>query len=245
MGYQKYINEIINSIENNDMKQFINELLKTIPNYWYHAPASSSGRYHPQYALNDGGLLRHTVALVRFLNFTFETEMFKFDSRERDILRIAGLMHDSRKSGSQEDYEKNKYTKFDHPLLAAEVVKSFLGCGIIKDEEIKIISNTIETHMGRWNTDKRSDIVLPTPSNKYQKLLHWADYMASRKCIEMLFDGFEVEKPTIETFIIPFGKYKDKALSEVIENDKEYLIWLRDKADMELREPLKSLIANL
>ena len=237
--------EILNNIENEDMRKFAKELLKTIPKYFYEVGASSTGKYHPAYALGTLGLARHTVALVRFLNFTFETEMFKFDSRERDMLRIAGLMHDSRKSGSQEDYEKNKYTKFEHPLLAAEVVESFLGCGIIKDEEIKMVSQMIRSHMGKFNTDKRSDTVLPIPSNKYQKLLHWADYLASRKCIEMIFDGFEAEKPTKDSYQIQFGKYKGMSIADIINQDKDYLIWLRDKADMELREPLKSLIADL
>ena len=239
------LNEILNSIENNDMRQFAEELIKTIPDYWYHVGASSTGKYHPQYALGEGGLMRHTIALVRFLNFTFETEMFKFNSRERDILRIAGLMHDSRKSGTQEDYEKSKYTNFDHPILAASVVHTFLRCGIIEDDEIEIICNAIKSHMGRWSTDKRSDIVLPTPSDKYQKLLHLADYYTSRKCIEMLFDGFEVEKPTRDNYHIQFGKYKNKTITEIIAEDKDYLIWLRDKADMELRDPLKSLLAEL
>ena len=102
----------------------------------------------------------------------------EFTSRERDLMRVAGIMHDSMKSGTDEDFEKSKYTKFDHPLLAADNIRKMKG---LPDEEIKLIATTIESHMGSWNTDKRSKTVLPKPENKYQKLVHLADYLASRR----------------------------------------------------------------
>lgn len=180
--------EILETIENKDMRDFAEECIKTIPKYFWEVGASSTGKYHPEYTLGNLGLARHTCAVVRFLNHTFEIESLnKFTSRERDILRIAGMMHDSRKSGSQSDYEKNKYTKFDHPLLAAEVIRSFKGKNIIADNEVEMIAQTIESHMGQWNTDKQGKVVLPKPQNRFQNLLHWADYLASRKDIEIKF----------------------------------------------------------
>ena len=243
------LDEILDSIENDDMKEFTQELIKTIPPYYFQVAASSTGKYHPAYALGEGGLARHTCALVRFLNHTFEIEcMNKWTSRERDMLRIAGMMHDSRKSGSQEDYENNKYTKFDHPLLAAEVVRSYKGWSpTITDEEIEIIATAIESHMGQWNTDKRSSIVLPTPTNKYQKMIHWADYLASRKDIEVKFDDYTPteEKPDPKTWKFLFGKYRGQTFDFVKEIDPSYLVWLRDKADMEIREPLKTFLQEI
>ena len=179
--------EILTSIENQDLQILARDMIGTIPDYFWVVPASSTGKYHPQYALGDGGLARHTVAVVRFLNHIFAMKCFgePIGSRKRDLLRIAAMMHDSRKSGSQEDYEKNKYTKHEHPLLAAEVVRTF------KDKydkyEIEMIASCIETHMGQWNVNSRSDIVLPEPQNGMQRLLHMADYLASRKDIEVLF----------------------------------------------------------
>lgn len=102
-------------------------------------------------------------------------------------MRIAGLMHDSRKSGSQEEYEHNHYTNFDHPIKAANVVREFKGTGFWNDNEIELIAQAIESHMGQWNTDKRSLVVLPLPTNKYQMMVHWCDYLASRKDIEIKF----------------------------------------------------------
>lgn len=244
MGNEIYFDEILNSLENDDMWKFAEALIPTIPKYILKVGSSSTNKYHPAYALGDGGLVRHTCAVVRILNHIFQIEcMNHWTSRERDILRIAGMMHDSRKSGSQEDYEKNRYTKHEHPLLAAEVVRSFMGCTIIPDSEIELIAQTIEAHMGKWNTSDYSKVVLPKPETEMQKLLHMADYLASRKDIEIKFDN--VKGVPQATWTFAFGKYKGKTFNEVYNTDKEYLIWLRDKANMEIWEPLKTYLREM
>ena len=249
MFSKKYFDEILDSIEDDDMYEFADKLLETIPKYVYEVSASSTGKFHPDYTKGEGGLARHTCAVVRLLNYTFQIEcMNHWSKKERDILRIAAMMHDSRKSGSQEDYERNKYTKHEHPLLAAEVVRSVKGCGIISDSDIELIAQTIESHMGQWNVSDHSPIVLPKPETELQKMLHWADYLASRKDIEI---QFEIPKNTKNISVstadwkFPFGKYKNMTFDEVLDYDKSYLIWLRDKASMDIREPLKSFLNNM
>ena len=147
--------------------------MPTIPKYFWEVPASSTLKYHPQYCCTVPlGLAKHTVALVRILNFMFEVESIRkqFTSRERDLLRIAGLMHDSRKSGSQAEYQKSKWTRFDHPIQAAKVIRQLDG---IPKNEIEFIAHAIESHMGQWNESKRDPgIVLPKPEDKYQIILH-------------------------------------------------------------------------
>ena len=244
MSNEKYFDEILDSIENDDMWKFAEALITTIPEYVLNVAASSTSKYHPTYALGDGGLVRHTCAVVRILNHFFEVEcMNHWSSRERDMLRIAGMMHDSRKSGSQQDYEKNRFTKHEHPLLAAEVVRNFKGHAPIADEEVELIAQTIETHMGQWNTSQYSDVVLPKPTTEMQKLLHTADYLASRKDIEIKFE--HTPKVTQATWTFTFGKYKGKTFNEVLNTDKDYLIWLRDKATMEIWEPLKTYLKEM
>lgn len=179
--------EILLSMENDDLQVMARDMISVIPDYFWHVPASSTGKYHPSYALGEGGLVRHTVAVVRFLNHIFGIQCFKnrWTSRERDLLRIAAMMHDTFKSGSQAEYEQNKYTKHEHPMLAAQAVMKF--CDKYDAEEVKFIAICIESHMGEWNTSPRSDVVLPTPKEKSQQILHLADYLASRKDIEVLF----------------------------------------------------------
>ena len=66
----------LRTIENDDLRILAGEMIKTLPEYWYHVGASSTGKYHPEYSLGEGGLMRHTVALVRILNYMLEARIF-------------------------------------------------------------------------------------------------------------------------------------------------------------------------
>ncbi len=66
----------LRTIENDDLRFLAGEMIKTIPEYWYHFGASSTGKYHPEYSLGEGGLMRHTVALIRILNNMLEARIF-------------------------------------------------------------------------------------------------------------------------------------------------------------------------
>lgn len=244
--------EILNTFETDNIKRFAELCIETIPEYFWHVPASSTGKYHPVYALGDGGLVRHTLALCRIMNHLFNLDWFRqeYSAEERDCLRLAGLMHDTRKSGSQEDYEKSKWTKFDHPIQAADVVyKTYIDN---KDSlstrgiYIDMICKAIESHMGQWSTDKRSSVVLPVPEADYQALVHLCDYLASRKDIEVLFDGakqdIQPEKPDIHTWTLPFGKYKGMTLFDVQAENPGYIEWAKNNLTS---EPIRSLLAEM
>ena len=99
--------------------------------------------------------------------------------------------------------------------------------------------------MGAWNKDKNSDLTLPLPKDRFQKMLHWADYLASRKDIEMVFDSEEEpeEDPTMDTYKITFGKFKGKTLTEIMKIEPDYLAWC--KKNLDLREPLKTLLTDI
>ena len=71
---RKMIEPIFDSFENEDIKQFCKVLVDNLPLYWWEVPASSTGKYHPSYALGDGGLMRHSISVVRFLNWFFSLE---------------------------------------------------------------------------------------------------------------------------------------------------------------------------
>lgn len=241
---KEVFNQVLGTFENEDIRKFAEKCIDTAPPYFYEVGASSTGKYHPQYALGVGGLARHTVALVRILNHMFGVESIanQFTSRERDLLRVAGITHDMQKSGTQADYEKNKYTKFDHPLRAAKFVESIKDVHIT-DEDKHFIMHCIESHMGAFNTDKRNPgVILPTPQDKYQIILHLADYLASRKDLEVLFDNLpEVENKLsrpkkltpddvdINEFQIKFGKHAGLTWPEIEVDNPGYLDWGKDK----------------
>jgi hypothetical protein len=139
------IEPILSTIENEDIRNFARVLVEGLPDYIWHVGASSTGKYHPAYSLGEGGLMRHQIAVVRFLNFFFELEQYQvpIGGRKMDLMRVAGLVHDGRKSGEQSDYEKSKFTKFSHPIQMANVVRSYDG-KYLNNDEIEFIANCIE-----------------------------------------------------------------------------------------------------
>jgi 23S rRNA maturation-related 3'-5' exoribonuclease YhaM len=164
-------------IQDNTIKKFVDRFLnEKVPDYFFKVPASSTGKYHPAYTLGEGGLLRHTRGAVRIAYELFS--IITFTQIEKDIILASLILHDSFKKGIIEE----KYTKHEHPEIAANEIDKFQGL----EEGIKNqISNAIRSHMGKWNTNKYSNVTLKTPNNRIQKFVHLCDYLASRKCIEV------------------------------------------------------------
>ena len=240
------VTSVLMTIVNEDIREFAKVLVEGLPSYIWEVGASSTGKYHPAYSLGIGGLMRHQIAVVRFLNFFFELEQYntKFTTREMDLMRVAGLCHDGRKSGEQLDYEKSKYTKFDHPLQMANIIRSYDG-QYLGHDELEFIAHCIESHMGQWCTDKKSSTVLPKPLDVYQHFVHLADYLASRKDLTMAFDNIEqpkVELPNVNEYVLNFGKYSGQKLVDVFNYHRDYLKWCKENIK---REPLMSLIKLL
>lgn len=252
----KLVEPILNTIENDDIREFAIVLLDSLPEYIWTVPASSTGKYHPAYSLGDGGLMRHQMAVVRFLNFFFELEQYnsKLTSREMDLMRVAGLVHDGMKSGSQEQFSKSKYTKFEHPVQMAEVIRGYDG-QYLSHDEIELMADAVSKHMGQWNTDKKNSITLPKPSDKFSRMLHVADYLASRKCLTMDFDDYVMPTTKVEwdeDYVMPFGKYAGQKLIDVYKSKPDYIEWMekniskRDVLNMikAMKEALKSGDSN-
>ena len=248
---KKIVEPILSTIKNDDIREFAEVLLDGLPDYMWHVGASSTGKYHPEYSLGDGGLMRHQIAVVRFLNFFFELEQYntKFTDREMDLMRVAGLVHDGRKSGEQEDYLRSKYTKFDHPIQMANVVRSYDG-KYLSHKEIEFRAVCISSHMGQWCTDRKSSVVLPKPMNAYQEFIHLADYLASRKDLTMAFDVSEQPKSEAinldyNTYVLNFGKYSGTKLVDLYKKDKGYCMWLKENSyKKEVVEMIKQIEAN-
>ena len=240
---------ILATIVNEDIREFAKVLVEGLPSYIWDVGASSTGKYHPAYSLGAGGLMRHQIAVVRFLNYFFELEQYntKFTSREMDLMRVAGLVHDGRKSGEQFDYDKSKYTKFDHPIRMANAVLSYDG-KYLNNDELEFIARCIMSHMGQWSTDRKSSTVLPKPFDVYQQFVHLADYLASRKDLTMAFDNVETTKATttnIDDYIINFGKYKGTKLVELFKKNHSYCMWLKENSyQKEVVEMIKQIEAK-
>ena len=168
------------------VKDACSKMIELLPDYFFEVPASSTGKYHPEYALGEGGLLRHSKAAARIGYELLEDPMIgdKYTELEKDLMIMALMIHDGLKSGMP----KEKYTRFDHPILMADYImdnEEVLGLEI---EEVEFLMDVIKTHMGSWTTDYQGNEVLEKPKTKYQNFVHMCDYLASRKCILVPFD---------------------------------------------------------
>lgn len=199
----KVFKEELSWIVNAKIKEFAEKAISMLPDYFFEVAASSTGKYHPPYALGPGGLIRHSRAAVKIAHELLGLEMFgKYTEDERDLMLTALILHDGFKHGRSET--AGKYTVAEHPVVCADWIRETDKLTeIIKPEQVEFLCGCIASHMGSWNTDYRTKKeILPKPKTAAQKLVHMADYLASRKYLIFDFgDDYytpESEKPSPE-----------------------------------------------
>ena len=184
----QYFEHELELIRDKSIHDITKQILEYMPAWFMKEGASSTGKYHPQYAQGEGGLYCHTCAAVRIFVDLIELEMYKSIYDYRDWGIVAIILHDMCKYGYND--EPTKYTQFKHPLLVREWLKRLqLTNNDITEEYINNVCHLVESHMGQWNTSKyEPDVELPKPIKPEQQLVHLADYLASRKYLEVKFD---------------------------------------------------------
>ena len=174
-----------------------------LPDYFFSVAASSTGKYHPPYALGEGGLVRHTKAAVTIAHELLQLEMYNdvFTPAEKDLIIAALILHDGKKHGDN----GSQYTVAEHPLVVADWIA---GDEVLSDmlpaSTLQVLRDAIASHMGQWNTDyKTKKEILPKPQTEIQKFVHLCDYLASRKYLEFNFG---------DNYYTPGGKKTDLEL---------------------------------
>jgi hypothetical protein len=234
----------INYMEIEDTKEFFKKAIMLIPDYFFEIPASSSGKFHSALECGYGGLVYHTKSVAKIANYLVNLQQYKtkLNEVEKDCVICAALLHDCLKHGVE---NKTGYSVHEHPILAAEFVKTDDRLDSILSNEIRaLIGDAIASHSGEWTTNKRSKVELPTPQTLLQELVHTSDYIASRGDIHILFEG-EDNKPKLpdpNEYILSFGKYNGEKLVDVFKYHRDYLEWCKENVH---REPLISLIKML
>lgn len=174
-------------IQDVKIRAFVEAALAGLPDYFFHVPASSTGKYHPQYATGEEGLVRHTKAAVMFAHELLGLEFWQqeFDPLTRDEILAALILHDGIKHG----IPKGNYTSADHPLVVVNYLKERPEIhSVIEDTVFQDICGMIASHMGQWNTGWNGEgEILPKPQTMAQKFVHLCDYLASRKWLNVDF----------------------------------------------------------
>ncbi len=87
------------------------KILDLLPNYFYVIPASSTGKYHPDFSLGNGGLVRHVKVATRLMKELLDNPCYtkNYTNEEKDLMLMSIIIHDGLKDGVEDfDYEKEK-----------------------------------------------------------------------------------------------------------------------------------------
>ena len=185
-----YFNKEYNYIKDNKKREDLKYLVSNLPDYFFEIPASSTGKYHPRFASTENGLVKHTKVAVRIAKELLDNPgLNNFKDNEKDIIIMALVLHDGFKSG----VVKEKYTRFDHPLLSADFIRKQKDNISLNEEELDLITRVISSHMGIWNKDYNGNEVLPIPKDKYERFVHMCDYLSSKKFMNVEFEGIDIK----------------------------------------------------
>lgn len=145
-----------------------------VPEYFWHCGASSSGKFHPCFAQGDGGLVRHTRAVVMFLDELLRMSTYAYMPQAyKDYAYAAAIMHDTCKYGIEPEIDKKCYN--EHAETAADMFKAF--CMAHDYEAPELLLMAMRSHMGQWGDVK--------PFTNIDRVVHMADYLASRSFIDI------------------------------------------------------------
>lgn len=204
----------IEFIKNKHLQKIVINTLDASPECIQYIPASSTGKYHPEYSLGYQGLVRHIKATVGFAYALIEAGVLEgmlkaenhlvgYDDDYEDIVYASLILHDCEKP----DNTSKHSTRFEHPLLAAKSFKKIANKYIeenkknICDEDmihlkqiIPLIERCIMSHMGKYNTSSHvKDIVLLKPTTVLEWFVHTCDLLSSRRYIDFDFKKYEEE----------------------------------------------------
>jgi uracil-DNA glycosylase family 4 len=144
------------------------------PEYAFHAAASISGKYHPQFALGEAGLIRHTKAVVYVVRRW--AELLGLSSQTTNCVIAGALLHDIIKYGdTYGEKSERSYDQYNrHPEISAEHIllhKPESVDGIVSD----VVTSLVRRHMGQWGAEP--------PVAQIEKLLHLADMLVSDRAL--------------------------------------------------------------
>lgn len=173
----KHFEREIDLIVNEDLRMMVKSYMEEgTPDYFWTDGASSSGKYHPQFSQGEGGLVRHTKAVVMFAEELLRMSSYAYMRDEyKDYVIAACLIHDTAKYGMYE-YDKAQYK--NHATLAAVAFDTW--CMSLDYDCSEFLLNAVASHMGQWSTEKED-----RPFTNIDRCVHMADYMASRSFINI------------------------------------------------------------
>lgn len=174
MEKHEFFEREIQLIQSEDYRDFVRWYFNTCVGAWFwKSGASSSGKYHPQFTKGEGGLVKHTRAVVMVCDELLRMSSYAYMKAEfKDYAIMACLLHDTNKYGAQDEEDKDCYK--DHGAIAAESVNNAWRV-FFSEPAPELLKMAIRSHMGQWVEDKED-----RPFTNIDRLVHLSDYIASR-----------------------------------------------------------------
>lgn len=152
---------LLPSIPDPVIRSFTQYVLESAPPHFWVKP-SSAGRHHPADEHSSGGLVLHTVRVVRVGLVICKSSSPRLNP---NTIMSACFLHDICRYGG--GVQPSSYSLDDHPNIAARLVRQLgNGSGFVTD-----ISDAVETHSGRWGK--------PLPRTEEDWVVHYADCIAA------------------------------------------------------------------
>lgn len=167
----------LNMIVDAGIRQFTEYVLRQAPAYFWTVASSSTGKYHPPQSNGEGGLIRHTRAVVYFANKL--CDVYSITGQEKDCVLSACLLHDIVKYGET----KGQHTTKNHDYVGGLFTLRHGRVFGLEEETLKAIAGCIAWHMGRW-TDMNGRKVkkeFPGDYTKGELITHLADVISAQK----------------------------------------------------------------
>lgn len=170
-------NDILNQISNQKIKDFTIACLKDAPEEIDTIAASKSGKYHPEMACKEGGLVWHIQRTCWFANQFMQAYQWKEDDIKGDIVLSALLLHDI---GKRKEY-KNYFEYVDHPKTASKMIAR--NKNMVNEKVFKMIQGAVLNHMGPFGGKFWKKEL--SKYNIIELVVYNSDYLASRKDIKI------------------------------------------------------------
>lgn len=183
--------------------------------YFYTIPSSTSGKYHPQDELGEGGLILHCKRVCQFaLEFARMKDM---ESAERDLLIAAALLHDLYRCGDGSELKSDER----HPIyIYNALIQGLPDWPIELQDFLSVLSVVCLLHTGRWSHPEVYEIVekevgagLTEKVEDLSRVFHWCDCLAASRNIHESMGGDSYNKGIIDGVKL-VGRRLDQILEE-------------------------------
>ncbi|MDO8558556.1 MAG: hypothetical protein Q7S09_05245 [bacterium] len=162
-------------------------LQKTAPWQFFSAPASPSGKHHPIWQNDPGGILRNTVECCLSIDMLMTQEWQLGDADgiphepARSIIYAATIVSDTCKGGNPWGPKTDR----NHGRIAAELWKTAAGNLAIPQNAQELIYEAVYWHLGRWTPGWTEEI--DASLSLHTKITHALDALYADKNLEKIF----------------------------------------------------------